>query len=99
MEHEKDESKLHKARLRQKYAIRDVSEDVYFWKLVRKRTDYKILIDPKIQCGHISDLEVTHSIFKNFYESKMEMVKAENPEEYKQIMELICRAEAIKSAS
>jgi len=30
MEHEKDENKLYKARLRQKYAIRDVSEDVYF---------------------------------------------------------------------
>lgn len=99
MEHETDDLKLKKAKLRQKYVIRDVSEDVYFWKQVREKTDYKIVIDPKIQCGHIGQLEITQTLFKNFYESKLDMVKSENPEEHKKIMELVCRAEAIKSAS
>lgn len=99
MEHETDKHLLERARLRQKYTIRDVSEDVYFWKQVRKKTDYKIIVDPKVQCGHISDLEVTHSLYKSYYSSQLEMLKNKSLEDYEKVQELVCRAETIKSAS
>jgi hypothetical protein len=99
MKHETKKHVLKKAAIREKYIIRDVSEDVYFWKLVRQHTDYKIVVDPKIQCGHISDLEVTKDIFQSFYDGQLEHVRMKDEGEYKKIKELVCRAEAIKSAS
>ena len=34
--------------------VRSVSEDVHFWRQIKKKTDYKIVIDPMIQVGHIT---------------------------------------------
>ena len=94
---EKEKSELNK--YRNKYLIRDVTEDVFFWKQVKELTDYKILIDPKVQCGHITTITSNQELFKSFYDTRMEQIKKTNPEEAKQIEELICRAEPIKKVN
>jgi hypothetical protein len=84
---------------RDKYLIRDVTEDVFFWKLIRDHTDYKILVDPKIQCGHITEILSNQNLFKNFYETRFAQIEKDNPEEAKKIKDLICRAEPAKKGS
>ena len=84
---------------RDKYLIRDVTEDVFFWKLVRDHTDYKILVDPKVQCGHITEIISNQNLFKNFYETRFAQIEKDNPEEAKKIKDSICRAEPAKKAS
>jgi len=86
-------------KIRSKYLIRDVSEDVYFWKQVAEKTDYKIMIDPKIQCGHLGSFEYTDQFFTSIFNSRMRTLKEENPEEYERIQESLCRIEKISSAS
>ena len=84
---------------RDKYLIRDVTEDVFFWKQVREMTDYKIVIDPKIQCGHITEIQSNQELFTSFYNTRMEQIERDEPEEAKKIKDLICRAEPIKKVS
>jgi len=84
---------------RTKYTIRDVTEDVFFWKQVRELTDYKIIVDPKIQCGHITDIVSDQGLFQSYYNTTIERFKEAKPEEYEELKDKICRAEAIKSAS
>jgi hypothetical protein len=96
---EKTEARVKAEKLRSKYLIRDVSEDVYFWKQVYEKTDYKIVVDPKIQCGHLGHFEYTDKFFTTLYDARMEMMKKDEPEKYAKIQEMICRAEKISSAS
>ena len=56
--------------------VNDVSEDIWFWKQVKKRTNYKIVIDPQIQVGHITQMAITYGIFKGFYDMNRERVKS-----------------------
>lgn len=39
--------------------VDDVSEDVAFWRQVKNKTDYRIVIDPQIQIGHITKTTIT----------------------------------------
>ena len=96
-EHEDNPSDYNK--WREKYLIRDVTEDVFFWRLVRECTDYKILVDPQVQCGHITTIRTDKELFQNFYAQNMVLMEEKNPEEAKKIKETLCRVEAAKSAS
>ena len=97
---EDDQNEKHKLnKYRANYMIRDVTEDIFLWKQVKEKTDYKILVDPKIQCGHITDIISDQNLFQSFYQGKMEQLQREKPEEAEKIKEIICRAEPIKSES
>lgn len=89
-EHRKEDAKLHS-----KYVIRDVSEDIFFCKKVRE-VGYDIIIDPTIQCGHISKMIVDKQLSDNFYQMSMEIIKQQDPDTYKYIQENLCKVEAIK---
>ena len=77
--------------------VNDVSEDIWFWKQVRQRTDYKIVIDPQIQVGHIAQVPINYGIFKGFYEANKEKVKASmNEKEFDKFWSEICRPTLVK---
>jgi len=58
--------------------IDDVSEDVWFWKQVREKTSYPILVDPNVQLGHIGKM-----IFdKNMYKGWINQYKARLLQEF-----------------
>lgn len=44
--------------------IRSVTEDVHFWRRVRMETDYKVWIDPRVQCGHIREDILTPALYR-----------------------------------
>lgn len=95
MDHHIDDQQKKINRLREKYLIRDVSEDVYFWKQVREKTNYKIVIDPTLKVGHMTDLNVDEGLARSFYNNSMDIFKQQNPEAFEDLMEKICRAEPI----
>lgn len=77
--------------------INDVSEDVWFWKEVRQKTDYKIVVDPSIQCGHLSEIEIGKEIFMGYLEgSKQAYVEKYGMDKFKEKWAGICRAETVK---
>ena len=84
---------------RDKYLIRNATEDVFFWRLVRQCTDYRIVVDPQVQCGHITDVISNKSLFESFYGQNMKLLKEKDPEEAKRLKENMCRAEPIKKKS
>jgi len=81
---------------RTKYCIRDATEDVFFWKQV-KQAGFEILIDPKIQCGHITNIISDQDLFHSFYQTRLDKIKIDDPKTYNTIQENICRAEPIKN--
>lgn len=36
------------------HGINDVSEDVWFWRQVKQKTGFRIVVDPRVQVGHIT---------------------------------------------
>ena len=44
------------------HEVHDVSEDVWFWKQVKEKTDYRVVVDPNIDVGHITQMSITRSI-------------------------------------
>ena len=44
--------------------IHDISEDRYFWDQVREKTDYKILVDPKVEFGHLGVMEFEGNMYR-----------------------------------
>ena len=60
--------------------IKDVSEDKYFWDQVKDKTDYKILVDPKVQFGHIGKMifdQYMYSAWLGEYKRKLLEQKGE----------------------
>lgn len=77
--------------------VNDVSEDVWFWKQIKNRTDYKIVVDPQIQVGHITQISVNYNVFRSFYDANEQLVKKELGEKkFKTFMRKVCRAEKVK---
>lgn len=64
---EKDKEKIKDIKMKIKYKINDVSEDVYFWRKVNK-AGYKIVVDPLIQLGHVRKDIVDQ---KNFFKTSV----------------------------
>lgn len=77
--------------------VNDVSEDVWFWKQVRDKTDYRIVVDPQIQVGHITQLSINYNVFRSFYDANEQLVKKSmEKEEFKKFMDGVCQAEIVK---
>jgi len=75
--------------------IADASEDVWFWRQVRDK-GFKIVIDPKIQCGHIMRLEANEGLFKSFLNgSKEKYIEVNGQEAFNVLWENQCRAKPI----
>jgi hypothetical protein len=78
--------------------IADVSEDVWFWKLVKEHTDYPVIIDPTIQCGHIARVTVNNHMFLSYRESTKRQYAAQYGQEaLEEKWSQICRAEPIRN--
>ena len=54
--------------------VHDVSEDVYFWRQVRENTDFKIVVDPTIQVGHVTDISINVNNFIGYHNYKRELM-------------------------
>jgi len=78
--------------------IADISEDVYFWEQVKKKTDYRIVVDPKIQVGHIGKAIINQHVFKSNYDYNIELAKQElkTEKKFKEWKSKLCQAEIVK---
>jgi len=66
--------------------IRDVSEDKYFWDKVKDNTDYKILVDPKIQFGHIGQMIFDQYMYKSWLsEYKRQLLEQHGELKFKKV--------------
>lgn len=77
--------------------IQDVSEDVWFFKRLRKETDYKVVVDPRIQCAHIGKFIYDANMYDAFIRQMEE--RRETEPKLQEVWEKICRAEPIKTKS
>lgn len=59
-----------------KNGVGDVSEDVWFWKQIRQKTDYRVVVDPNIDVGHITQIPITKSIAESAWEAYRQYSKA-----------------------
>lgn len=85
---------------KREWGVADISEDVWFWKQVKERTDYEIWIDPTIDCAHIGRYKVNRSVWKNYFEQQKEDYRATFGEtELQKRLAQLCRPEKTKSAS
>lgn len=66
-------------------ALNKVSEDMYFCAQL-KDAGIPILIDPRVQCGHLTELEVNDEICENYRESALSVTKQKDPKKYDEIM-------------
>jgi len=69
------------ARFKYENGIKDVSEDVAFWRQVQRKTGERIVIDPQIQVGHIVKNMVTPQVFEMQLEESLKAIKAEKPKD------------------
>ena len=76
--------------------IEDVSEDVAFWKQVKEKTGKRIVVDPRIQVGHVSKFTVTQRVFQSHVDINKEMAQEELGEKFDEYWSKICRAEPVK---
>lgn len=79
--------------------IADISEDVYFWQQVKEKTDYKIVVDPNIQVGHITKAIINRDVFNSHFQGNMELAKQELGGKFNEYWEQICQAEPVKKKS
>lgn len=77
--------------------IRDVSEDKWFWDQVKDKTDYKILVDPKVQFGHIGKMIFDKYMYRGWLSQYKERLKREYGEDkYKKLWDRMAIAEAYR---
>ena len=55
--------------------IDDVSEDVWFWKQVKEKTDYPVLVDPNIQLGHIGRIVFNKAMYDSYLDQYKHVMK------------------------
>jgi hypothetical protein len=66
--------------------IFDISEDKHFWDQVKDKTDYKILVDPKVQFGHIGIMVFDTNMYKAWLgEYKKKLLKIHGKENFKKV--------------
>ena len=76
--------------------VGDVSEDVHFWRQVHN-AGYKIIVDPKIQVGHITTANITKGVFGGHMEGNKELaLKQLGEEKFNTYWESVCQAEIVK---
>ena len=62
------------------------SEDMWFCAQV-KRAGITVLCDPRVQCGHICEIESNVDLFENVRDTSFEITKNKEPKTYKKIMD------------
>lgn len=76
--------------------INDVSEDVWFCEQVKK-AGYKIIVDPKIQCGHLTEMETNIDLFSGYLEgAKAQYIKEKGIEDFNDKWKNTCKAVLVK---
>ena len=81
------------------HKINDVSEDVYFFKQIRQ-AGIKVIVDPKIQCGHLTKITIDKSLFDSYLATScMEFEKRHGKEAFQKLWEGQCQAEPLKKQS
>jgi hypothetical protein len=61
-----------KMAFKHKNKVHDVSEDVAFWRQLFKKTDYRIVVDPRMQVGHIrKDVVEPGFVMQQAYQNKL----------------------------
>jgi len=74
--------------------IHDVSEDKWFWDQVKDKTDYKILVDPKVQFGHIGKMIFDKYMYKGWLSQyKDRLIKDHGEAKYKELWSKMAIAE------
>lgn len=73
---EKNKDVVERMEFKHRHGVNDVSEDVHFWRQVKEKTDYRIVIDPAIQVDHVrKDLVSQDTFFRYAYLNKMKTNK------------------------
>lgn len=76
LEPEKNKETIEKLEFKKRHGVCDVSEDVWFWRQVKEKTDYKIVVDPKIQVGHVrKDVVDQNTFYRNTFIAKRKFDK------------------------
>ena len=82
-------------RFRYDNKVADVSEDVAFWRQVKKKTGERIVIDPKIQVGHVTNIVVNTNVFQGHMNGSMEQIKIKKGDKFEAWYNTICEAELL----
>ena len=83
------------ARFKYENKVGDVSEDVAFWRQVKKITDDRIVVDPKIQVGHCTKNVITYGVFKAHLQGVLEQLKTQKGDKFDEWWETVCKAEEL----
>ena len=84
---------------RNEVGINDVSEDVWFFKQVKK-AGYKVIVDPNCKAGHITKVIIDEDIYQATLRAEMKnILLTDGKEEASKILDNICSAEPISKAS
>jgi len=65
-----------------------ISEDMFFCARVKK-AGIKILCDPRVQCGHIMEMESNKDLYTASRDSSFKLSKEKDPKEYEEAMKQI----------
>ena len=77
--------------------IEDVSEDVWFWKQVKDKTNYPILVDPTIRLGHIGRMIFDSNMYDAYLaQYKKVMVEKHGEDTFRQQWSINAIAEPYK---
>ena len=77
--------------------VNDVSEDVWFWKQVRENTDFRVVVDPTIQVGHITGLSINKANYLGYQAYKKELtLKQVGQKKFDEIYNKAKRPELVK---
>lgn len=69
-------------------AWQKLSEDMY-WCAQLKQAGIPIMIDPRVQCGHLMELESNTELYENHREMLIEHLRREKPEQLEKMMKEI----------
>jgi len=83
-------------KMKRDYQIHDVSEDVYFWRQVKEKTGYRIVIDPQIQVGHITKKIIKPKEVLEMSEINKEITRKRLGKDFEKMWEeQVCKAELV----
>lgn len=82
---EKNKVLIERMEFKQRHGVNDVSEDVAFWRQVKEKTDYKIVVDPLIQVGHVRKDVVDQETFFRFSFLNKKRMDKEQPGKFEEM--------------
>jgi hypothetical protein len=79
--------------------IYDISEDRHFWDQVKDKTDYKLLVDPQVQFGHIGKMVFDQYMYLGWLsEYKKRLIETHGQEKYEKMWGKMGIAEPYKES-